>query len=161
MAADARIKPGGGIAKAFAEVVAPGEGEVWREVGDESRFSGFSGPTELATGVQFQFLAEKVLVRSALWVPKANPSKMKQFVGKDTSQLVWTAGKLAIQNNLTLANVAAGVYGLTARTAGIELSAANGQRGQETDADRSSLERRQTFANPFNGPAGAAAARGV
>lgn len=73
-------EPGGGVAEAFASVVAPAQGSVMDIGRLHCVFAPFGGPAELSFGFGIPFAAQKGFPLPASWVAQAAPDEVKQLM---------------------------------------------------------------------------------
>jgi hypothetical protein len=124
VATDTGIKEGGGIAEAFANVVAPGGRADRGSNGllDLGRFA------EFAKSAMRKLMLKEAGVFGASRVAQPSPDEMEDFVDKNEPQQSGSAKQLRFKDDATIADETRGVNGgAFLRTSGQEASAMSGE----------------------------------
>jgi hypothetical protein len=144
-AADARVKPGGGVAEAFADIIAG----ACRAFFHRGRFAQLSA----RPGRRFGF--EQLGPGAAGGVSETRPCKMKDLVHGDQPQVARFSSEFGFENDLAAADEGSGVHRNAAmRRAGEQLAAMRGEARKNFNRYRIANERGQTGGGGANVAAG-------
>jgi hypothetical protein len=134
MSSNSRIEPGGSVAEALTNVVAPDAriGTV-----GEAAFFYCRGLAQLSPSAFFPFEHEQQLETTASPIIQSGPHEMKEFMYKYQAKQGGIQNKCLVQDNPARSNKTRGVNrGTPVRGAGQELTAKDGQFGLYRDTYR-------------------------
>lgn len=133
-------RPGGGIAEALADVLAPAAGAAGHVGRAERAQPLFGGPTEFALGAPQHLVPQQFFPLAADWVAEPDPDEVEELMESDAGQLVRIRPESLIQHNPPVAEEACGVNFLARPGAEAEPAAPGMEVSGPLDADGRSLE---------------------
>lgn len=102
-------RPGGGVAKAFADILPPAARAPLDVGGAEACETLLGGPAQLAGGSQRHLLTQKLFPAAAFGVGKPHPDEVEEFVKSDAGKLAGRAAERLIEHKPALADEAGGM----------------------------------------------------